>query len=56
MLLTGCPPHPFWGGPCQFVVFFALKNTREVVGGRDEAVNPFSSTQSAERVPKCRLG
>lgn len=47
---------PFWGGPCQSVVLFALKNTKEVVRGGDKPVNLLSSMQSAEQVPKCGVG
>lgn len=56
MLLMRCPSHPFLGGHSQFVVLFALKNTKEFIRGGDKPVNPLSSTQIAEQVPKCRLG
>lgn len=42
MLLTGCPSHPFWEGPCQFAVLFVLGCTREFVReGKCEASESF---------------
>lgn len=42
MLLTRCPSHPFWEGPCQFAVLFVLGCTKEFVReGKCEAGESF---------------